>query len=1266
MDPRPSRPSSVPLDVAERRYEEAFSRWDFIFDTFLETDRTPPVNDKDLRLLLENLMDSFRSLDMAANAVISKAANAGCVELCNKIKRQWRLSIISMKKAKFISQSSGSSLWDDLKGNDLDLTARMSPDSFPLDPENQNDIGTLGHAETTQVEVHAPMYPSLENISHIPDNNDVTHPTSRDVKNEYLAPNQADTDQAASLAWDYSGHPWQLGSHPVRPSSVPVVSQPVVVARSSSADTHDQRNRVGFLSKACAASTPHINPCARGDARLLTPAELNASRPHSSSRSKSRSGRKPNTTAHENPGRNLDGQHAFRSRSKKRSPASQPVGAYATPTGRISTRIASSVHPVVFSHPHIQTAVSVPQTEAPLPQSAFGLQHTPAHTVPTTANFSSMQFASHQQNQPGAQHIPWLLSRGAAHYLPPHAQHSMLCDPSAYPASTLLGMPHQTVVNAAPQAGTPQVSTNVQFQDVLKRLEQAIKNVDSSRQAVVNTPAANPTSKIRSWSNTRATSPTRVQSRAPGNPQNVTHPVSSAGMAQTNVVNSNRAPQQGNPSLVTPAPPAYQCSSSSSTGGSMSTVRQSTTPKRNQPLAGNPSNLQSQSSFPPPGNSAASHQQGSLQAPVHPWWLRFRPKSPAIPVSSQHPLLNDDGLSYQSSRRHGHTAPAHHAASSQAATTPRTARRKHRHNRSTSSSAESRHSSRRSTKRCKTPSGPIRTSSPINSARHQSRTKSSKAKQHRKRSPSSSSSSCARHLSQHSHQGSKKSPKTRRHRQRSSSSSSSSYSRPHSRKSCQGSKKSSKARRRHRRSSSSRSPRHSRHHSQSSQGSTKSPNSRRHRKRSSSSSSSSYSRHRRHRSKSARRRRRRRSASTSSATSSGRSSSSSRHGSKGRARSSYRTDSFLLHQLLDGTSRSLRFKGVHHTYRRWKRDIKSRLRLYNIRDEQTIIDVLASNCEGEPHKAIADIDDVGHRRPKQTLKEIWRRLDETYGNDAEPIERVLNEIREFKPISDAENEANLKALIKLSQICQKIKVANLDSRDTHHFTSQIGIKSLVEKTPPRFQQKWRDFVVSREEKGRKATLEHFDDKLSYLIKVRSHPLYKKSSASTSTKALATSVKSSHENGTKTSNISATHKPNSASASSRPSASSANVDAKTWTCVIHGERSLHPTTECKAFAKLKIYDRGEAVKKSSCCLRCFSPTHSLKDCKKNIKCSHCQRTNHHSLLCFAAANQSGTAHTGQSNSTVKQPSEHNARNASRNKPTSEASATSSTVVNKPHA
>ena len=286
----------------------------------------------------------------------------------------------------------------------------------------------------------------------------------------------------------------------------------------------------------------------------------------------------------------------------------------------------------------------------------------------------------------------------------------------------------------------------------------------------------------------------------------------------------------------------------------------------------------------------------------------------------------------------------------------------------------------------------------------------------------------------------------------------------------------------------------------------------------------------------------------------------------------------------------------------------------HVYDEGVMLNILLNNCEGEPKQAIADIDDIGHRRPKRALKEVWKRLDELYGNEAEPVERLLAEIRDFKPISDADNEYNTKALMKLAQICQRIEMANQDRHETRHFTSQIGIKTLVDKTPPRFQSKWRDFVVTCEEQDCKPSFSNFRRRLDRLIKSRTLPMYRKTAVST--KVFVTGTEDEPEDNTKTL-ATATGDPTAKpSTSARPGVSKSMNATRTPSCAVHRDSLSHSTVECRAFARMTPAARGDSIRSSSCCYRCLAPGHSARECQTDFKCSNCQRVSHHSLLCYS--------------------------------------------------
>jgi hypothetical protein len=57
---------------------------------------------------------------------------------------------------------------------------------------------------------------------------------------------------------------------------------------------------------------------------------------------------------------------------------------------------------------------------------------------------------------------------------------------------------------------------------------------------------------------------------------------------------------------------------------------------------------------------------------------------------------------------------------------------------------------------------------------------------------------------------------------------------------------------------------------------------------------------------------------------------------------------------------------------------------------------------------------------------------------------------------------------------------------------------------------------------------------------------------------------------------------------------------------------HSLYKCPAFAGLSAVEREKVVKAKSCCLNCFSPSHSAQECKSKFSCSTC-KVKHNTLL-----------------------------------------------------
>ena len=124
-------------------------------------------------------------------------------------------------------------------------------------------------------------------------------------------------------------------------------------------------------------------------------------------------------------------------------------------------------------------------------------------------------------------------------------------------------------------------------------------------------------------------------------------------------------------------------------------------------------------------------------------------------------------------------------------------------------------------------------------------------------------------------------------------------------------------------------------------------------------------------------------------------------------------------------------------------------------DQNKAAFILKSCLETEPLKYVKNIED--------SLDLIWNRLDEKYGQPSMLAELVMNEIKRYKSITDADD----KGLVDFIELIEG-SYNNLKLVDMQQEISNLSVVSLIEeKLPNMIRRKWAEEVTKEasKEKG---------------------------------------------------------------------------------------------------------------------------------------------------------------------------------------------------------
>ena len=276
-----------------------------------------------------------------------------------------------------------------------------------------------------------------------------------------------------------------------------------------------------------------------------------------------------------------------------------------------------------------------------------------------------------------------------------------------------------------------------------------------------------------------------------------------------------------------------------------------------------------------------------------------------------------------------------------------------------------------------------------------------------------------------------------------------------------------------------------------------------------------------------------------------------------------------------------KFSGEIREYPRFKDDFKTQV-VPSISPTQQSY-VLKSCLTGPPLDIVKNVD--------HSIVEMWKRLDDKYGEPSKIIDVVMYEIKKIKQVK----EGDTSKFIQMVEIVERA-YRDLERLHLHEQVSNASTVSMIEeKLPLSIRMKWSEQVNSR-----KAIIgvevNKFPMLLRFLLETRSVIEYALSDLRSESSA---SGSVNFVDSTKDKNVRVM------SNSDRRSSASA--------CLLHPQ-DLHVTSACPQFLEMDIKDRIELVKEKRACWSCLYTGHKSSNCyfKKKCNIDDCNRR-HNKLL-----------------------------------------------------
>lgn len=273
------------------------------------------------------------------------------------------------------------------------------------------------------------------------------------------------------------------------------------------------------------------------------------------------------------------------------------------------------------------------------------------------------------------------------------------------------------------------------------------------------------------------------------------------------------------------------------------------------------------------------------------------------------------------------------------------------------------------------------------------------------------------------------------------------------------------------------------------------------------------------------------------------------------------------------------FDGTVRQYPQFKQDFQKQVMPTVNRDSACYI--LRSCLGKEPTDAIKGVED--------DIQEMWKRLDEKYGDPAKVADAIINTIQSIRPIKEGENKRFVEFVDTVENGHNDLKRLGLEREITT--TSSVSI--IERKLPAEIKKEWAKLVSADNSIVDKTN--KFPSLLNFLLSQKRAIEYETAELRLTRD---TAIRgSAHYTGT---NKDATE----ANGYTRPHYNK---------CLFHKEAD-HWTNDCKLYLSKPIEERMKMLKEKGACWSCLRRGHRVVECKKKRPCGvrECTRWHHKTL------------------------------------------------------
>ena len=208
--------------------------------------------------------------------------------------------------------------------------------------------------------------------------------------------------------------------------------------------------------------------------------------------------------------------------------------------------------------------------------------------------------------------------------------------------------------------------------------------------------------------------------------------------------------------------------------------------------------------------------------------------------------------------------------------------------------------------------------------------------------------------------------------------------------------------------------------------------------------------------------------------------------------------------------------------------------------------------------------------------QIWKRLDEKFGNESRFIDSIMFDIKRLKINKEDYGVETLKLIYTVERAHRDLKMIGRE----REISNAAIVATLEEKLPKKIEDNWLEIVTG-------------DQQL--LLKHKSMIEYKLAAIRRTVLNRGVSHHAGVDNQVEVNSL-------------------VSTEDRKPRCWLHPEETTHPIWKCPSLINMSAKERIEAARINRVCFRCFGVGHPVRLCRRSFKCriENCEQP-HHDLL-----------------------------------------------------